>query len=70
MFQETPLSDAVAEFNRYHSSPIRLGEDDLASIPIGGKFRYSRRDSFVRLLERGFELRAVREGDAVVLHRR
>jgi transmembrane sensor len=35
---------------------------------IGGNFRWSNTEVFVRLLERGFPVRAERDGDAIVLH--
>jgi transmembrane sensor len=37
-FNGTPLSEALGEINRYSNSKIRLGDERLGSIPIGGSF--------------------------------
>ena len=37
---------------------------------VGGNFRWSNADSFVRLLELGFPIRAVRSKDTIVLKSR
>lgn len=68
-FDATPLADAIAEFNRYHVRKLELADADLAGLAIGGSFRWSNLDGFVRLLEQGFPLRAERLPDRVVLHR-
>ncbi len=37
---------------------------------VGGNFRWSNTQAFVRLLEQGFALRAERRDDTIVLQRR
>lgn len=50
-FHETPLADAVAEFNRRNRQQIVIGDASLAAVPIGGTFRSDNVDGFVSLLE-------------------
>jgi transmembrane sensor len=50
-FFETPLGEAVAEFNRHNRHRLVLGDDALSAIPIGGTFRVDNVEGFVRLLE-------------------
>lgn len=67
---DTPLATAVAEFNRYNQRRIVIGDATIGNIRVGGNFRWSNADSFVRLLELGFPVRAVRRDDVIVLKRR
>jgi transmembrane sensor len=69
-FHSTPLSAAVAEFNRYNQHHIVIGDASIGAMRVGGNFRWSNADSFVRLLELGFPVRAERGKDAIVLRRR
>ncbi len=69
-FHDTPLAAAVAEFNRYNVQKIVVGDAAAGQLRIGGNFRWSNTEAFVRLLEQGFPIRAERRGDTVVLHRR
>lgn len=67
VFHETPLAEAVAEFNRYNSRRIIIEDPALASIPVSGNFRATNVDAFVRLLQEGFAIGARDHGDEVVL---
>ncbi|HJR74487.1 MAG TPA: FecR domain-containing protein [Luteimonas sp.] len=67
-FHDTPLADAAAEFNRYNTRKILMGDAEVAAMRVGGNFRWSNTDVFVRLLEQGFPIRAEHRGDAIVLH--
>lgn len=60
VFRGTPLSEAVAEFNRYNAHKLVVDDPQVASIPVGGSFRWANTDAFVRVLEQGFGLRAER----------
>ncbi|GMU69628.1 MAG: hypothetical protein AMXMBFR37_19600 [Steroidobacteraceae bacterium] len=66
-FHDTPLAAAAAEFNRYASRPLVIGDAAVGQIPIGGNFRWSNSEAFVRLLEEGFGIRAERLADRIVL---
>lgn len=67
-FHDTPLATAASEFNRYNTRKIVIGDPAVAAMQVGGNFRWSNTEVFVRLLEQGFPIRAERRGDAVVLH--
>jgi len=61
-FLETPLGVAIAQFNGRNATQIRLAQDDLAAIPIGGTFRVDNVESFVRALEVTLDLKAEPRG--------
>lgn len=67
-FDDTPLAEAAAEFNRYSGRTILMGDATTAALRIGGNFRWSNVDGFVRLLEQGFDVRVERRGEIIVLH--
>lgn len=69
-FHDTPISTAVAEFNRYNRRRIVISDASIGALRVGGHFRWSNADSFVRLLELGFPVHAVYGKDAIVLERR
>jgi transmembrane sensor len=66
-FRDTPLADAVAEFNRYNTRKIVIDDPEIASVQVGGIFRSTNLDPFVHLLEEAFPIRASAEGDRIVL---
>jgi transmembrane sensor len=66
-FRETPLAEAIAEFNRYNDRKMIIRDPEVAAIRVSGKFRSNRFEAFVRLLEQGFPIQAQREGDRIVL---
>ncbi len=68
VFRDTPLAEAVTEFNRYNNRRVVIDDPDLARIPIGGNFRATNLDAFVRLLEEGFGVSADVRGEEIVLH--
>ncbi|WDS34780.1 FecR domain-containing protein [Pseudoxanthomonas sp.] len=69
-FEHASLRDAVAEFNRYNTRKLVIGDAGAAALQIAGTFQWSNTDGFVRLLERGFPVRAEHRADQVVLHSR
>lgn len=69
VFHDRPLGEAVREFNRYNSLQIVVNAPELANIEIGGTFRVTNIEAFIRLLEQGFSIKAVRKGDRIVLER-
>jgi transmembrane sensor len=69
-FHETPLGDAVAEFNRYNSRKISVADSALNHTPIGGAFRVDNPEGFVALLELTVGVRAERNPDGDVVLRR
>ena len=69
-FQETPLPQVVAEFNRYRVQRIEIDDPRLNAIRIGGRFRCTDADAFLNLLQQGFPVVVTRDEDHVSLHRR
>lgn len=66
-FDETPLRDAVASFNRYSSSPIRIADPRLADLPVSGLFRTDSAKSFVAALTHLFPIKAKQQDGAIFL---
>jgi transmembrane sensor len=67
VFRDTSLRDAAAEFNRYNARKIVVGDEQVGALRIGGHFRWDNLDAFVRLLERGFPVRAEVDAERIVL---
>jgi len=67
MFDETPLREAVNEFNRYSSVKIKIGSAEVAKIPVGGVFRLGDSTSFARAVAEAHSLRLVAQGDEILL---
>jgi transmembrane sensor len=61
MFVDTPLAEAIAQFNRRNQVQLELADAELEKLPIGGSFRAENVDAFVRLL--------ASDGDVVVERR-
>jgi transmembrane sensor len=69
-FYETPLADAVAEFNRLNRHQLVLDDPALATLRIGGTFRPDNVEGFVRLLGETLEIEAAPAGDNRTVLRR
>jgi transmembrane sensor len=67
VFHETPLAAAAAEFNRYSARRIIVADAAAGALRIGGNFRWSNAEAFVRLLQQGFPVRVEERGDAIVV---
>lgn len=70
IFSNATLADAVADFNRYNRTKLVMRDPALGRIEIGGSFRSTNVEGFVRLLETGFDVKATRQGDTIVLTKR
>lgn len=68
-FDQAPLSEVVAEFNRYNRKPIVLGDPETGRITIGGTFRASNVDAFVRLLRDAYGLKVEENTQQVKIFR-
>lgn len=66
-FDDSPLADAVAEFNRYNTRRIVIVDPAVAAIRVGGSFRATNIDAFVRLIASDFPITATRQGQEIVL---
>jgi len=60
-FDQTPLAAAAEEFNRYNGRKLVV-VGQAGTIPIGGSFRASNADAFVRLLQDAYGLRVEHAG--------
>jgi transmembrane sensor len=69
-FRNTPLSEAVAEMNRYSTVKITLADADLAGLRVSGVFRIGDgSDRFVGALQSLFDVRVEKRarGEIVIL---
>jgi transmembrane sensor len=69
-FRDSPLRDAIEQFNRYHAEKMLIEDNRLDEIRLGGRFKYADLDGFLALLQRGFPVTASRDGDRILLRRR
>jgi transmembrane sensor len=69
VFRDATLTEAAAEFNRYNTRKIRITDAAIGDLRIAGTFRSTNAETFARLLERGYPLRAEFGHDEVVLTR-
>ena len=67
VFDETPLPDVIAEFNRYNRHQLVLADPRLATRRFGGSFGMDHPEAFVRLLETRFQVRAEHRSGATYL---
>jgi len=70
VFHDSPLAEAIAEFNRYTSRPIVIDDPTLATLKIGGRFRFTDSEAFLWLLQSGFPIRVTKDATSVHLSRR
>lgn len=66
-FDDVPLSEVVAEFNRYNRRQFVIMDHQLAGKRFSGAFRADAAETFIRLLETDFGVTVVREADSVRL---
>ncbi len=65
-FQGEPLSEAVAEFNRYNRRHLVVADPSIVEISFGGNFRATDPESFVETLEHSFGVRADTAADGTI----
>lgn len=63
IFEDTPLSDAVAEINRYTSQPIAIGDGAVGRYRISGLFRSSDPERFAAAASEIFPIEVGRGRD-------
>jgi len=69
VFKNTPLIDAVAEFNRYHSKKLVVLDSGAGRLTIGGTFETNNILAFTEVAQDVLGLRVVGRGDEIVLSR-
>lgn len=67
VFRDTPMAEAVAEFNRYNERKLIIDDPAVGQLRVGGIFRATQLDAFVSLVQQGFPVQAQREADRIVL---
>lgn len=68
LFEDEPVSEAVAEINRYTARPIVLADEQVGQVRISGAFRVGESSAFLEAMEIGFNAQVVeRSRDRVVL---
>lgn len=68
-FDQKPLVEVAAEFNRHNSHQLVIADAQLAQQPFGGTFRADNYRVFVQLLEERFGVIAERGPEKTVLRR-
>jgi transmembrane sensor len=68
-FDDTPLAEAIEEFNRYSSVRVTLGTETLGTVRVSGMFRVGDAESFLFSLREVLNLQAHESAGEVVLMR-
>lgn len=65
------IEQAAAEFNRYLSTPILIGDTRVSSLRVGGRFRINDSREFLSALQLSLPVRAVHgeDGSVMLLYR-
>jgi transmembrane sensor len=58
VFNNTPLEEAVAGFNRYNAHQLTIGDPAIRKRTLIGTFRADNREAFVRLLRHSVDVKA------------
>ncbi len=64
-FDQEPLVNVVAEFNRYNRRKIVVTDPGVGTIRIGGAFHANNSEAFLRLLQDAYGLRIVHDDEGV-----
>ena len=62
--------DGIVKYILPSMGKIVIADARVGALRVGGHFRWSNTDAFVRLLTRGFPVRATLQGDTIVLNHR
>jgi len=66
-FNDTQLSEAVAEFNRYNANKLRLADATIGHLKINGTFQAENAGLFASSVQELFGLRITRNGSETTL---
>jgi transmembrane sensor len=67
VFNDVPLAVALAEFNRYVTTPVVAGNAELSTRRIGGVFQVGQQEEFLSSLEDLLQVRATRLDGQILL---
>ena len=68
-FENTPLADVVAEFNRYGGHKIIVADRETARIPLSASFPTDGAQSFLELAKAMLKVKVEQHGDEIVISR-
>jgi transmembrane sensor len=66
-FEDLPLSQALAEFNRYVPKPLVIRDSSLAQLRVTGIFRIGETDALLQALSTAFGVRATADAGRIEL---
>jgi transmembrane sensor len=69
VFDDTSLSEAAAEFNRYSQKKLIINDPSIAEMRIGGSFDPSNVEAFSQLLAKGFGLKIIVQDTTILISR-
>ena len=69
VFHNTPLADAVAEFNRYGGAELVVADQGAANLTINGTFRFTSAENFAASAHEIFDLKVDHKNGSIVLSR-
>jgi transmembrane sensor len=69
VFRNTPLADAVAQFNRYNRTKLVIGDPGAAALRVGGEFRADNLSDFLLLAQLVLKVRTETKGTDIWLFR-
>ncbi|GFE85088.1 FecR family protein [Steroidobacter agaridevorans] len=61
IFEDTPVADVVAQFNRYNSIQIQVQDARLAARPVSGVFNAANPEAFIDFIQAGAAVQIRRE---------
>lgn len=62
-FLQTPLAEAIAEFDRYGATSLIVRDPILAALPVGGSYSLTRWQNFAQSLPSVLPIRLLQRGD-------
>jgi transmembrane sensor len=68
-FSDTPLPEALEEFNRYSTAHVVIGTADLDAVRVSGVFSIGDTEAFLFSLREALGVRTLQTGDGIVLLR-
>jgi transmembrane sensor len=69
VFHNTPLVDAVAEFNRYGGAELVVADRGAAKLTINGTFRFTSAENFAASAHEIFDLKVDHKNGSIILSR-
>lgn len=69
-FDETPLVEAVLEFNRRNEIQLVIADESIGELPVVASFRSNNVRGFARLVELTFDVEVVRKNELEIILKR